>query len=150
MATKPRACRSFGNRRLRCAATTASGGFQIAQAHRDRVGAKFFPPSETASSCKIFHVDAAFDSQAGAVILCAFAHVTAQQRRLVFSLGDAAALTARAQASSPAIPPALRRSFSVIGIELTGEQRRSFNALRKSPRASLSSMFGVGRWPPAS
>src|SRR6476469_6855722 len=43
------------------------------------------------TTAKILDVDRAFDSQAGAIILRAFAHVTTQQRRLVFSLGDAAA-----------------------------------------------------------
>src|SRR5437016_14212183 len=44
------------------------------------------------TTAKILDVDRAFDSQARAIVLRAFAHVTAQQRRLVFSLGDAAAL----------------------------------------------------------
>src|SRR4029077_10740150 len=43
------------------------------------------------TAAKILDVDRAFNSQAGVIILRAFAHVAAQQRRLVFSLGDAAA-----------------------------------------------------------
>src|SRR5437764_9483789 len=43
------------------------------------------------TTAKILDIDRAFDSQARAIILRAFAYVTAQQRRLVFSLGDAAA-----------------------------------------------------------
>src|SRR5437762_2605697 len=43
------------------------------------------------TTAEILDVDRAFDSQAGAIILRTFAHVAAQQRRLVFSLGDAAA-----------------------------------------------------------
>src|SRR5438105_15702599 len=43
------------------------------------------------TTAKILDVDRAFDSQARAIILRAFAHVAAQQRRVVFSLRDAAA-----------------------------------------------------------
>src|SRR5689334_2381775 len=43
------------------------------------------------TTAKILDVDSAFDSQTRAIILRAFAHVAAQQRRLVFSLRDAAA-----------------------------------------------------------
>ena len=89
---EPRTCRSFGNRRLDWRRHHGSRRIQIAQAHRDRVRTDFPRRARLPTAAQILDVERAFDSQAGAVILRAFAHVTAQQRRLVFSLGDAAAL----------------------------------------------------------
>src|SRR5205814_7802468 len=63
----------------------------ITEAHRDRVGTNFPRRARLPTAAEILDVDRAFDSQAGAIILHAFAHIAAQQRRLVFSLGDAAA-----------------------------------------------------------
>src|SRR5206468_1803368 len=64
---------------------------QIAQAYRDRMRTNFPRRPRLPTTAKILDIDRAFDSQARAIILRAFAHVTAQQRRLVFSLGDPAA-----------------------------------------------------------
>ncbi len=118
---------------------------QIAQAHRDRVRTNFPRRARLPTAAKILDVDRAFDSQAGAVILRAFAHVAAQQRRLVFSLGDAAALeqlarrlhrlpspcieeellgnrdSAHGRATSPigARPPVVRHSRDDLGDDTT-------------------------------
>ncbi len=84
-----RAVRKIGHRRFRHG---RSRRVQITQPHRDRVRTNFPRRTRFPTAAQIFHVDRALDSQARAVILRAFAHVTAQQRRLVFSLGDATAL----------------------------------------------------------
>src|SRR5438270_9750337 len=63
------------------------------------------------ATAKILDVDRAFDSQARAIILRAFAHVTAQQRRLVFSLGDAAAFEQLARRLHRLPSPSIEEEF---------------------------------------
>src|SRR6478752_9838756 len=63
------------------------------------------------TTAKILDVERAFDSQAGAIILRAFAHVTAQQGRLVFSLRDAAAFEQLARRLHRLPSPCIEEEF---------------------------------------
>src|SRR4029077_9749116 len=63
------------------------------------------------TTAEILHVDRAFDSQAGAIILRAFAHVTAQQRRLIFSLRDATAFEQLARRLHRLPSPCIEEEF---------------------------------------
>src|SRR6478735_11636049 len=63
------------------------------------------------TTAEILDVNRAFDSQTRAIILRAFAHVTAQQRRLVFSLRDAAAFEQLARRLHRLPSPCIEKEF---------------------------------------
>jgi len=101
---KPRACRSSGIVGSAGAATTASGDSD-SPGPTGPSGRKFFPRARLPAAAKIFHVDRAFDSQAGAGNSLRLAHVTASNGGSYLASEDAAAPEQLAQqASSPAIP----------------------------------------------
>src|SRR5207248_1364734 len=89
--------RRFGHRRLVRRGDYSSRRIQIAEAHCDRVRTNFPRRTRLPTAADIFDIDRALDSQAGAIILRPFAHIAAQQRRLVFSLRDAAAFEKHAR-----------------------------------------------------
>src|SRR5204862_1333638 len=78
---------------------------------RDRMRTNFPRGPRLPATAKILDVDRAFDSQARAIILRAFPHVTAQQRRLVFNLRDAAAFEQLARRLHRLPSPCIEEEF---------------------------------------